>query len=417
MEPRIVQTSSRPAAARARVWGLQTDAVLCRAASNGNELAFAELFRRHYPAVKAFVFHMLGARHRNEDAEDVVQDAFVRAFDAISGRHFSGDFKRWLFTIARNRSVDLLRGERVRLVSIESARIELGPQQAPATTTAAIAEAHEEVAWLVEALEALPERQRSALLLRELAGLSHDQIGEELGTSSASARQLIRRARDGVRAAADRDGLERESLGDSQLRRKLLDATPILPFAAAGAVASAGTTAGGSAALAKFAATVFAAVVLAGSAGPVSRGIAGADGAAATPATTQSADAGSRPGADRSASEARHADAPGHGMKSEFSAHAPAAEKPTPPGGDRPVSETPATVGDHQQVATENTTVESPAASKPPSPQAPQPVRGIVELPAQVVEQVAGDVLTDVTDTLDGTTSGLLGSGSGSDSR
>ncbi|MGH6622531.1 MAG: RNA polymerase sigma factor, partial [Burkholderiaceae bacterium] len=257
------------------MWSLQPDAVLCTAASHGNELAFGELYRRHYPSLRAFVFHLLGARHRHEDSEDVVQDAFARAFDAISEGRFAGDFRRWIFTIARNRSMDLLRGERVRLVSLDADGIDSAPHVASeATTPVAMAETRDEVAWLVAAIDRLPERQRSALLLRELAGLSHTEIAETLDTTTASARQLITRARDGVRDAAERDGRERESQKRRSLRRELLDAAPALPFAAFGAVASAGSTAGGSIAFGKLVATLLAAMVLAGTASEVGRQVA-----------------------------------------------------------------------------------------------------------------------------------------------
>lgn len=402
------------------MWSLQPDAVLCTAASHGNELAFSELYRRHYPALGAFVFHLLGARHRREDSEDVVQDAFARAFDAIGEKRFSGDFRRWLFTIARNRSIDLLRGERVRVVSLETAGVEAGPQAAAeATTPAALAETRDEVAWLVAAIDQLPERQRSALLLRELAGLSHVEIAQTLDTTRGSARQLITRARDGVRDAAERDGREHETQKNRTLRRELLDATPMFPLAAGGMLASAGTTAGGSFAVGKLVATVLAAMVLAGTAGQVGREVAEAEGSPRAPEHALAAPSSGPVGADHApAGTQKRSDAqPRSKQKSSIDAP-PGREPHAAPGDSRSEEALPDAGGDE---ATRDGSSETDGASRA-VPESLKPVKEIVELPSKAVEhvagglsgtsppdQVVGDVVDDVAGTLGDVTTGLLG--------
>ncbi len=412
MERRVIPISNRSSTARARVWSLQPDAVLCSAASHGNELAFSELHRRHYPALRAFVFHLLGSRHRHEDAEDVVQDAFARAFDALSERRFSGDFRRWIFTIARNRSIDLLRGERVRLVSLDAEGTEAAvPVAAEATTPVAVAEAHEEVAWLVAAIEKLPERQRSALLLRELGGLSHLEIAQTLETTAGSARQLITRARDGIRDAAQRDGREHETSKRGGLQRELLNAAPVLPLAATGVVASAGVTAGGGLAIGKLAATAFAAIVLAGTAGEVAREVAGAGDSPSAPVSAQSGESNSarpvfprderrRESGARSDLKLQAKDAPiRENLKATPSATSPDAA--------------PSVSADQAKRA--DVDVPDDVA-----PKVVQPVEEVVELPGKVVEhvvggldgstpldQTVGNVVGEVTGTLGEVTSGL----------
>jgi RNA polymerase sigma factor (sigma-70 family) len=418
MEPRVIPISGRPVSARARVWSLQPDAILCRAARHGNELAFSELHRRHYPALRAFIFHLLGSRHRHEDAEDVVQDSFARAFDSIAEGRFEGDFRRWLFVIARNRSIDLLRGERVRLVSLESAAVESDPpRMGESLTTAAVAETHDELAWLVAEIEHLPERQRSALLLRELAGLSHEAIAEEIGTTSASVRQLITRARSGIRSAAERDGREHEAAPSRSLRSELLDAVPMLPLGAAGIAASAGSAAGGSLAAGKLVATLLAAIVLAATAGPAARDVA-----------------------DASDSHGRAGTGPALTLGDPFSATAlPAQENLQMQSGSRSDSKLdagtlPTRAKHHAQSqdgarpaeGSQEGASEKPAARESPAnpvPEATKPLKPVVELPGKAIEhvtsglngssppqQVVEDVVNDVTGTLDETTSGLLGS-------
>lgn len=377
-------------------------------------MAFSELHRRHYPSLRAFVFHLLGSRHRHEDAEDVVQDAFARAFDALSERTFSGDFRRWIFTIARNRSIDLLRGERVRVVSLDADGADAAVQvAAEATTPVAVAESREEVAWLVAAIEKLPERQRSALLLRELAGLSHVEIAETLDTTTGSARQLITRARDGIRAAAERDGRELETRRRGGLQRELLNAAPALPLAATSMVATAGATAGGGLAIGKLVATVFAAMVIAGTAGEVERERAEAGGSKGAPAFEQASSANFAepvfPEAEkRRDSNARsdlridEEDAPARAkLNSAPSASGSDAVPASPPAEDKPARlDVPAEV----------------------APKVVQPVEEVVELPGKVVEhvvggldgstpldQTVGNVVGEVTGTIGEVTSGLLG--------
>lgn len=374
-------------------------------------MAFSELHRRHYPSLRAFVFHLLGSRHRHEDAEDVVQDAFARAFNALSERTFSGDFRRWIFTIARNRSIDLLRGERVRLVSLDAEEIDAAVQvAAEATTPVAVAESREEVAWLVAAIEKLPERQRSALLLRELAGLSHLEIAEMLDTTAGSARQLITRARDGIRDAAERDGREHETRKRRSLQRELLDAAPVLPLAAVGVMATAGTTAAGGLAIGKIVATVLAAMVLASTAGVAEREVTLADAARSSPDTQPAVPVVPAQIAERNFAPAERVNSYSRSTPESFDIEVPGEQKTkAPPDESSPDAEQP-------KPATDETSSEAPRApasdSVPDEGEVVQQVEKIVQLPVKVVENVVGKVVDDATGTLVEVTSGLLGASS-----
>lgn len=380
-------------------------------------MAFSELHRRHYPSLRAFVFHLLGSRHRHEDAEDVVQDAFARAFDALSERTFSGDFRRWIFTIARNRSIDLLRGERVRLVSLDAEGTEAPIQEAAeATTPVAMAESREEVAWLVAALEKLPERQRSALLLRELAGLSHAEIAETLDTTTGSARQLITRARDGIRDAAARDGREHDTRSRRSLQRDLLNAAPVLPLAAAGIATTAGATAAGGFAVGKLVATVIAAMVLAGTAGIVEREVAAANGSKSSPQVPRAVEPSGAASAERDSAGIERTNSKTRAESKLSDTEAPREQnaKQSPVGSSHDA--------DQPKPAASGPPAHKPA-NEPVVPDAvADPVENVVELPGKVVEhvvggldgstpldQTVGNVVGEVTGTLGEVTSDLLG--------
>jgi hypothetical protein len=295
---------------------------------------------------------------------------------------------------------------------------------------AAVAETREEVAWLVGAIDHLPERQRSALLLRELAGLSHTEIAETLDTTTGSARQLITRARDGVREAAERDGRERETKKSRTLRRGLIEAVPMLPLASsAGFAVSAGSTAGGGFALGKIAATIFAAMVLAGGAGQISREVAEAN-------ESQGAEQPAASAQITGAAETRHS-GPGTSGRSDNRSNASFGDIDAPDGkpGIAPkdsVPEEPSSNTGHE--ARSDATAKTDKAGDTDTPseiesRVIEPVNQVVQLPGKVVEHVGGvldgsssageavgNVVEDVVGTVGDVTSGLL-TGSKSDSR
>ncbi|MBJ7354456.1 MAG: RNA polymerase sigma factor [Thermoleophilaceae bacterium] len=254
--PTYEPLAQHPAATR--LMNAQPDAVLCRLAARGNVSAYDAIYQRYRQPVYAFVFHLLGRPNGNEDAEDITQDVFTRAFAGIREQRVDGAFKGWLFTIARNRTFDLIRGGRQKVVSLDAENAEppLAPQ---AEEPAEQAEQRAEFAWLMTAVADLPERQREALLLREMGGFSHERIAAELGTSVSATKKLISRGRDGVGAAAASVGYKRRAR--RRLGHDLAMAAPIVPIsmtlaslgvtggAAAGGAVASGVFAGGGAAI------------------------------------------------------------------------------------------------------------------------------------------------------------------------
>lgn len=374
-----------PAASRARLWSVQTDAMLCRAGRRGNENAFEELYRRHHRQLSAFVFHLLGGRHRREDTEEIVQDAFTRAFAAVRERGFSGSFRQWLFVIARNRAIDQVRGERLELIPLETDGLAETPRAPAAEEPPAAVERRADLEWLVTAISELPERQRSALLLRELGGLSHDEIARAIEASPGSVRQLISRGRDNVRSAAGTD-----PAASSSLRRGLLDAAPIVPVGAfgVGSIVASGAGAGTVIATGKLAAALATVVLIAGAANTIDQQVAGAreDPVGAKRAVSgESTPAAS--GKDSPSGDAKSR--AGDGIR---------ATSPDAPERERPIG-TPDKSGDEPAGAAEG---QKPAADKSPSSkQSDDPSQGN-ESPLQPVVELPGKVVENVGETLDG---------------
>lgn len=239
-------------AVASRLLMLQPDSVLCKLSARGSDDAFTVLYSRYRQQVFAFVFHLLDRPSARDDAEDITQEVFSKAYTAMHSKQPAGSFKNWLFTIARNRTFDAIRALKPNAIPIDTTEdvVELPTS---GQSAASAAEGKQELAWLVGTVSSLPGRQREALVMRELAGVSHAQIANALNTSVPATKQLISRGRDSVHEAAHENGYRSRRLG-----RELAMAAPILPFvafnfgaatsAASAATVSAGATAGASAA-------------------------------------------------------------------------------------------------------------------------------------------------------------------------
>jgi RNA polymerase sigma factor (sigma-70 family) len=155
----------------------------------GSERAFAEIMRRYQRPLQFYCIHVVGAPR----AEDAVQQAFMQAFVALrDGERREIALRPWLYRIARNCAIDLLRKQPFE-------HDELDPDFDGMAQPPGVLEQKEELARIVAAIQALPERQRRALTLRELEGRSYGEISAELGHTDSGVRQLIFRARTALR--------------------------------------------------------------------------------------------------------------------------------------------------------------------------------------------------------------------------
>jgi RNA polymerase sigma factor (sigma-70 family) len=147
--------------------------------------AFASIFDRHFDAVHGYARRRLG----RSVAEELASETFIRAFDRRASFDLSRvDARPWLFGIAANLMRRHWRTERRRLHALERLQ-PAGTEDAPRA----------ERADLVAALDALPAREREALLLLALADFSYEEIADALDVPIGTVRSRLSRARDRIR--------------------------------------------------------------------------------------------------------------------------------------------------------------------------------------------------------------------------
>ena len=149
---------------------------------------------RYQSRLLAFCRHMLSSK---EDAEDVLQEVFAAAFNAMLADEREINVRPWLYRIARNRSLNHLR--RATAVGVDSMDVHLSEG---GLTTADKVHKREEFRLLIADVQDLPETQRTALLLREIDALSYEQIAEAMETTVPSVKSLLVRARVSLAEAA-----------------------------------------------------------------------------------------------------------------------------------------------------------------------------------------------------------------------
>ncbi|WP_110932507.1 RNA polymerase sigma factor [Paenibacillus bouchesdurhonensis] len=176
-----------------------TDSQMIREIKEGNTELYSELMRRYQRKILAFIYHMLKSAHLELMAEDLCSETFYKAFRSLhSFREVDASFSTWLYTIARNTVLSELRKQRAGSVPLEESGVvpvapsELVPEQAILRS--------EKVGMVREAINNLPEKQRSALILREYDQLDYQEIANVLGQSVSAVKSLLFRARSSVKS-------------------------------------------------------------------------------------------------------------------------------------------------------------------------------------------------------------------------
>ncbi|HEV7943817.1 MAG TPA: RNA polymerase sigma factor [Solirubrobacteraceae bacterium] len=187
---------------------LQSDERLIAMVRRGQHAAFETLFSRYHARLLAFCRHMLGSK---EDAEDVLQEVFTAAFNAILADERELNVRPWLYRIARNRSLNHLR--KASAIGVDSMDIHFAEG---GISTGEKVMRRESFRQLIEDVQQLPESQRTALLLREIDALSYDQIAEAMETTIPSVKSLLVRARISLAEAA-----EARQLSCEEVRKQL----------------------------------------------------------------------------------------------------------------------------------------------------------------------------------------------------
>jgi RNA polymerase sigma factor (sigma-70 family) len=177
---------------------LRSDEQLVALFRAGNEDAFRTIHDRYRARLYAYVRQMLGGS--KSDAEDALQDVFLRAYSALQANGKEIALRAWLYRVAHNRCIDQLRRP------VPHAADVYDVSRTPTVDPSTASERREDLRRLVEDVRRLPEQQRSVLLMREMEGLSYADLAAALDVSIPAVKSLLVRARMGlVQAAEARD--------------------------------------------------------------------------------------------------------------------------------------------------------------------------------------------------------------------
>jgi RNA polymerase sigma-70 factor (ECF subfamily) len=173
------------------------DHALVRAAGGGDTRAFEALYRKHSRRVFAVLWRLCGHEGR---AEDLVQEAFVRAWQALPGFRFESAFSTWLHRLAVNTALMELRSRRGgEALETDDAALEFH-------ATADSAGNHTALGMDLErAVATLPPRTRAVLVLYDIEGWKHEEIAAELGMAVGSSKAQLHRARQLLRTRLGED--------------------------------------------------------------------------------------------------------------------------------------------------------------------------------------------------------------------
>ena len=175
---------------------LRSDEQLVRLFRGGNEEAFRVIHDRYRARLFAYARQMFGGSRA--DAEDALQDVFVRAYSALRANDRDVSLRAWLYRIAHNRCIDELRRP---AAAIGAPPEVLELVHAPAADPMDAVERRESLRRLVADVQRLPEQQRSALLMREISGMAYQDLAAALDVTVPAVKSLLVRARIGLAQA------------------------------------------------------------------------------------------------------------------------------------------------------------------------------------------------------------------------
>ena len=177
---------------------------LVRQAQAGDLAAFDELVRRHQERIYGLCYHMTS---NHEDAHDLAQDAFVKAWQAL--KNFKGDssFFTWVYRIAVNTCLNHLKTRRNRTLHLSLNDLDVNPENNPELVAlvsdrtprrdAGLSELHRR---LNESMQKLSEEHRAVVTLHDVQGLPHDEIARILGVNPGTVRSRLFYARQQLQA-------------------------------------------------------------------------------------------------------------------------------------------------------------------------------------------------------------------------
>jgi RNA polymerase sigma factor (sigma-70 family) len=166
-----------------KVLAALSDEKLVEQVRRGNEAAFEVVYDRHHRGILSFCRHMLGSP---DEAEDAVQQTFISAYDALQADRRDIRLKAWLYTIARNRCLSILRARREQPAELD---------ELPVAGLSDEVQQRADLRELLADVHDLPVDQRAALVLAEVGDLSHAEVGAVVGCEVAKVKSLVFQAR------------------------------------------------------------------------------------------------------------------------------------------------------------------------------------------------------------------------------
>jgi RNA polymerase sigma-70 factor (ECF subfamily) len=174
------------------------DRALVASASQGDVAAYDQLVRRYQTRIYSLAYNMTSSK---EDAEDMVQDVFVKAFSSLKSFRGTSSFYTWIYRIAINRTINFLKRRKKRQalslndvdegVERDPSYVELSARESP-VRDASLSELQEK---LNKALLTLSEKHRTVVVLHDIQGLPHDEIALMTGCSEGTVRSRLFYAR------------------------------------------------------------------------------------------------------------------------------------------------------------------------------------------------------------------------------
>jgi RNA polymerase sigma-70 factor (ECF subfamily) len=178
------------------------DLALMRAAQEGDVDAFAAIVRRHEQRLRLVVRRILEDRR---DVEEAVQDIFVQAWRNLDRYRGEAAVFTWLYRIGVNEGLARRRRRRLDTLDLDTARTAEASDLRPDSQPSPVAEATEVRQRVLAALGSLPLDYREAVVLRDLAGLSNEEVAAALGLTIPAAKSRIHRGRLQLRELLDPD--------------------------------------------------------------------------------------------------------------------------------------------------------------------------------------------------------------------
>ena len=168
------------------------DTDLIKRFKGGDPSAFEGLVRRYQERVYNLCRYVINDTH---DAQDAAQDVFIKAYRGLKAYNSNAGFYTWLYRIAVNTCLDY--NKRSRPEAVEESFIEIVASSDPSPER--LLQSKETGRLIRAALRKLPEKFKAAIVLKEIEGLSYEEIAEVLNTSVGTVKSRISRARDEMR--------------------------------------------------------------------------------------------------------------------------------------------------------------------------------------------------------------------------